>query len=269
MMKIKKEKKPFKREYIPIILAVLILFVLIAALIYLIGHDFKFDEEKVNENQHQQEEILIDNSNSKCSKEELNELYKLAENVKVETEMKEVEDPDNPVYDMDEEKWVTGYSIVPIIKFTNLKSKLYAYISNDFNGKTQELKLESDKGEVNGVQSDEIVEYIIEIKANDYGCKGETIRKFTVKTPIYNSFSEMESCVDYPDYEYCKEYITEDLPSMQEFKLGLQKYVKTLKSTAAPKFTFSTTSTNAEQTTSTTAIANKKKIKRIIKQLFI
>ena len=74
MMKIEKEKKPFKREYIPIILAVLILFLLIGALIYLIGHDFKFDEETVNPGQHEQEEVLIDNSNSKCSKEELDEL---------------------------------------------------------------------------------------------------------------------------------------------------------------------------------------------------
>lgn len=259
MMKIKRERKPFKREYIPIIIAVAILVLLIGALIYLIGHDFKFDEEKVNQNQHEQEEVLIDNSNSRCSKEELEELYKIAENIKVETEMKKIEDKDNEVYDFDEEKYVPGISIIPVIKFSNINSKVYVYMSNDFNEKTVEVQLEKEDVQIEGVSSDKIVEYTLEVRANDYNCKGETIRKFTVKTPIYNSFSQMDACVDYPDYDYCKEYITENLPSMQDFQLGLQNYKKALKTTVAPKFTNEATTSNKDndKTTNNTTVDKK------------
>ncbi len=263
MMKIKKERKPFKREYIPIILAVIILFFLIGALIYLIGHDFKFDEEKANPGQHEQEEVLIDNSNSKCSKDELNELYKIAENIKVETEMREIEDPDNEVLNQETDEVEPAISIVPIMKFTNLNSKVYIFMSNNYNEKTEEVKPKGDKTEVNGIQSDKIVEYTIEIRSNDYGCKGETIRKFNVRTPIYNSFSELDICVDYPDYPYCQKYLAEDLPSMHDFQYGLQNYKKTLKSTAAPRFTNgSTTSGNKEENKTTTTTAKKTEEKK-------
>lgn len=259
MMKIKKERKPFKREYIPIILAVLILFLLIGALIYLIGHDFKFEEEKANPGQHEQEEVLIDNSNSKCSKEQLDELYKIAENIKVETEMREIEDKDNMVLNQETDKLEPAISIVPILKFTNLNSKVYIFMSNNYNEKTQELKLESNKGEINGIQSDRIVEYTLEVRANDYDCKGETIRKFTVTTPIFNSFSELDICVDYPDYKYCQKYLAEDLPTMHDFQYGLQNYKKTLKSTAAPRFSNGTTTSGKkdENTTTTTTVEKK------------
>ncbi len=256
-MKIKKERKPFKREYIPIILAILILFLLIGALIYLIGHDFKFEEENVNPGQHEQEEVLIDNSNSKCSKDELNELYKIAENIKVETEMREIEDPDNMVLNQETDEFEHAISIVPVMKFTNLNSKVYIYMSNDYNDKNQEVKADTDKTEINGIQSDKIVEYTIEVRSNDYSCKGETIRKFTVKTPIYNSFSELDICEDYPEYPYCQKYLAENLPTMNDFQLGLQKYKKTLKSTAAPRFSNGATTSGKKDETTTTTVEKK------------
>lgn len=252
MMKIKKERKPFKREYIPVILAIILLLVLVGALIYLIGHDFKFEEERVDSNQHEQEEVLIDNSNSKCSKDELNELYKIAENIKVNTEMVEREDNENMVFDQENEVYIPGTSVIPVIKFSNLDSKIYLFMSNDYDSKTEDIYSESKDAEVDGVYSDKIVEYTIEVRANDYDCKGETIRKFTIKTPIYNSFSQLDICESYPEYGYCQEYITEDLPTMYDFQLGLQKYKKTLKTTVTPRFTDSSN----DNTTTTTVTAN-------------
>lgn len=259
MMKIKKERKPFKREYIPIVLAILILFLLIGTLIYLIGHDFKFDEEVVNPNQHEQEEVIIDNNNSKCSKEQLNELYKIAENIKVDTEMVEREDKENLVYDQQKEEYIPGLSVIPIIKFANLDPKVHIYMSNNFNSKTEDVKTENKNIEIDGVTSDKIVKYTVEVRANDYDCKGEIVRKFIVKTPIYNSFSEMDVCADYPNYEYCQEYITEDLPSMHNFQLGLQKYKKTLKTTGAQKNTKEPTSSSNETEPSNTVDKKDKK----------
>ncbi|MDE6292149.1 MAG: hypothetical protein K2L98_00550 [Bacilli bacterium] len=263
MMKIQKERKPFKREYIPIILAVLILFLLVGALIYLIGHDFKFEEETVDPNQHEQQEVLIDNSNSRCSKDQLNELYKIAENIKVNTEMIEIEDTENMVFDQENDVFIPGISVVPVIKFDNLDPKVYIFMSNDYNSKTEEIKSEKKNVEMNGIHADKIVEYTIEVRANDYDCKGDAVRKFTVKTPIYNSFSEMDVCVDYPDYEYCKEYIAEDLPTMHDFQLGLQKYKKTLKTTVTPKFTDeSTPNDKTNQVTTTSGTVDKKEEKK-------
>lgn len=239
MMKIKKEKKPFKREYIPIILAVLILFVLIAALIYLIGHDFKFDEEKVNENQAVQEEILIDNSNSKCSKEELNELYKLAEKITTNTEMVEI------FYEttMNDE---TGepediYTWVAQFKLDDMDKKLYAYVTNDYNDEKKEYRSEKNVVQFNGVPSFDIVTYTVEIRSDEYGCKGEVIRKFTLKTKIFNNFYSMNSCTEYPDFKYCQKFLDEDLPTFDIFKSELEKYKKTTKKVET---TTSSTKTN-------------------------
>lgn len=228
-MKIKKEKKPFKREYIPIILAVLILFVLIAALIYLIGHDFKFDEETVDPNQAIQEEVLIDNSNSKCSKEELNELYKLAEKITTNTEMVEISSGTTEDDSTGEE--VTLYTDVAEFTLSEVDSKLYAYITNDYNDDKSDVNVENGKLVFRGIPSFDIVTYNVEIKANDYDCKGETIRKFTLKSKIYNRFSQMADCLNYPEFKYCQQYIDEDLPTMQSFKIEIEKYKKTTKAT--------------------------------------
>ncbi|MDE6142052.1 MAG: hypothetical protein K2G03_05565, partial [Bacilli bacterium] len=136
------------------------------------------------------------------------------------------------------------------------------YMSNDFNEKTQEIKADKETAETEGISSDKIVEYTVEIRSNDYDCKGETIRKFTVKTPIYNSFSQMEACADYSDYEYCKEYITENIPTMQEFQLGLQKYKKTLKTTVPPKFTNESASSDKNNNTTTNTTTEKMENKK-------
>lgn len=229
MMKIEKERKPFKREYIPIILAVLILFLLIAALIYLIGHDFKFEEETVNPAQPEQEEILIDNSNSKCSKEELDELYKLAEKINTETEMVEVfyETTMNDETGEPEDiyTWVAQFSI------KDTDDKLYALVTNDYNEEQKEYKPEKNLIQFNGTPSFDIVTYTVEIKSNEYGCKGETIRKFTLKTKIFNNFYAMNECNDNPEFKYCQKFIDEDLPTFQIFKSEIEKYKKTTKTT--------------------------------------
>lgn len=227
MMKIKKERKPFKREYIPIVLAVLILFLLIGALIYLIGHDFKFEEETVNPDQPVQEEILIDNSNSKCSKEELNELYKLAEKITTDSEMVEVFVGMSENDSTGEEVKLYGYASQFTLK--DVDSKLYAHVTNDYNDDEKDYNVEDEKIVFQGTPSFDIVTYTVEIKSNDYGCKGETIRKFTLRTKIFNRFFNMIECDEFPDFKYCQQYIDEDLPTLQMFKSELAKYKKTTK----------------------------------------
>lgn len=232
-MKIKKERKPFKREYVPIVLAVIILFVLVGGLIYIIGHDFKFEEETVDPNQAVQEELLIDNSNSKCSKDELNELYELAEKITINTEMVDI------FYEttMNDE---TGepediYTSVAQFTMSNVDEKLYFYVTNDSNDEKQEYKPENNQIQFNGVVSFDIVTYTVEVRSNEYDCSGETIRKFTLKTKIFNRFSYMNDCEDYPDYKYCQEYIDEEVPSLQTFLSELEKYKKTTKTTTTTK----------------------------------
>ncbi len=254
MMKIKKERKPFKREYIPIILAVILLFVLIGGLIYIIGHDFKFDEEVVNPNDAVQEEILIDNSNSKCSKEELNELYKLAEKITTDTEMAEEFYEKSTNDETGEEEDI--YTWIANFKLENVDNELYAYVTNDYNDEQKEYKPEKNTIQFKGVASFDIVTYTVEIRSNEYGCKGETIRKFTLKTKIYNNFSDMNNCLTYPDFKYCQKFLDEDLPTFQTFMSELEKYKKTTKKTN------STASNGTNNTNNTTKAEENKENKK-------
>ena len=69
-MKKHKERKPFKREYIPVIIAVIVLIGLITGLVFVIldkkeDFDVKIDEEIKNT-----EDLKVDTSVTKCNNED-------------------------------------------------------------------------------------------------------------------------------------------------------------------------------------------------------
>lgn len=61
-----------------------------------------------------------------------------------------------------------------------------------------------------------IREYVIKVYSNEEDChKDEELNKITIKTPMYNYYSDLNGCVNNNKY-YCQEFITEEIPDPTE-----------------------------------------------------
>lgn len=216
------KKKRIKKEYIPVFIAVILFIGLIAALIAVLLYKPKEEEVAIDPNQHVQEELELDNANSSCKKDTLDELYKLANKVTVDTKIVERKMSGN---DQETNEEVEISYFIPEFTFANVDDKLYLNITRDFDSLNKDLTPENGKIVYECEWSDSMVTYTIEVKSNG-DCKGETVRKFTVVTPIYNSLSDYEICTIIPEFKYCQKYVMEDIPTFNEFYTMAQEYIK-------------------------------------------
>ena len=87
---------------------------------------------------------------------------------------------------------------------------------------------------VGEIKADQIHTYKITVdaKGGDTGeCAGKNLRTFTLMTPMYNPYSELSVCDEYPDFQYCQEYSTSiQAIGTLEFYDKLEKYQKISKS---------------------------------------
>lgn len=223
--------KRFKREYTPVVIAVIILIVLIGALIATLLYKGEYLDETPQSDEFIQEEMVIDNKNSKCNSKELDELFKRARKVELETKMIKVfhetgvdtSDPEMGPVDI--------YVEVLEVTLNNVTDDIYIKVTNDANKNEQILKkkdFKDGKVKFNTEYTTKVITYTIEVHANKYDCVDEVVRKFTVQTPIFNRYSDMYVCNDYPDFYYCQEYINHDFISLSQFTKELEAYKKEL-----------------------------------------
>lgn len=226
----KKEKKNFKVEYIPVIVSFLILLLLIGILIFMI----LYNKDKFNVDIPNQEyitnEMIVDTSDSLCKKSEVEDLYKRANKITISYDDEKVVIGQSQ--NQDTLEIVDAYGYVFNVKFENVPEDMYLVIKSDninFKDDIVTLKGEDAKKGVLTYQTkytELIVEYTVSVYAAKYDCQDELFRRFTFKTPIYNRYHDMYICEAYPEFELCKEFITEDKPSMQVFYNRLHKYGK-------------------------------------------
>lgn len=238
-MKIEKEKK-FKREYIPVIIAGVILVLFIILLILTINYEPNITEEDVGITEIvENEDLAIEKNESKCNDEELNELIKSAAKISATYSAQSKEIPvhyeneeENPGYS--EEDVETYLYIELLIK--GISKDVYLEITNNYNDDKKIIKAEdaNKKGEYRyeAPTMDERVTYTVSVYANKYDCVGEVIRKVVFDTRIYNVYSDMLSCTMYPKYENCTQFVTTPL-TFDEFNNGMTQYMKTHKEEAA------------------------------------
>ena len=225
----KQKKKIFKREYIPVIFAILILVLLIAALVFVILYKNPTKEEKLPMPGYQQEEVTVDNKNSKCSKNELKSLSEIAQSIEFESEKVEIKIGTSFDIDVPGAPEVDSFGTVYNLTLKNMTDDLYVVITNDFDETETILNKETIKENKYVYQTkftEKIITYTLELRSNKYDCINEVIRKFTFITPIYNAYSDLLICNEVPEYKFCQEFITEDIPTYQEFFNELEKYKK-------------------------------------------
>ena len=225
------KKSKFKREYIPVIFAFLILILLIVALVFVILYDREDLDVNIPDPSNDIEEIEVDTSDSACSSSELATLNNAANNVTVSYEDEKIVvgqgyDIDGD-YEGDTAPLVDLYGTVFNVSFANITDDIYLRITNDTNDTELTFTKENmDAGEAvfQTEYGDELTTYTVEVLASNYDCADEVIRKFNLTVPIYNQFSEMEACNTYPNFYYCQEYIDTEPITYSEFLEELRVY---------------------------------------------
>lgn len=170
---------------------------------------------------------------SSCSYEEQAELNNIVANVKASYEVVDIyagktlavntpnEDGTFPEVD----NYVKEFQITLL----NVTEDIYVRVTNDQDDEVRTFRNSDSTNGTITFLSDRVFElttFTFEIYANKYSCIGEQFRKFTITTPIYNSFSKYELCDENPDFYYCQEFIPTENISSSEFFSKINEYKK-------------------------------------------
>ncbi len=137
-------------------------------------------------------------------------------NISVEEAKKDIE-----AHQVAENVNTSKYSIseIVLLKIYNLTDKLYVTVNESkSNTLTTYHYQDSNNGEITikVPDVDTIREYKVRVFSNDTSCLGEEISSPpSVKTPMYNPYSEYEVCLNQSKY-YCQPYVTTEITTNEE-----------------------------------------------------
>ena len=232
-MKIEKERK-FKREYIPVILAGLILILFVSLIVLTVNYEANITDDSTPESEVvDNEDLAIEKTDSKCSTDELKEIIASASKISgtyskqsKQVPMENADDPEmSPLYFPD---GTQTYNYLELL-IKGITDDVYVKITNNYNDEVKTIKAsdldESGEFRYEAPTMDEKVEYVINVYSNKYDCVDEVVRKVAFTTNIYNNYSEMLACVMYPNYPNCSIFIP-DAITYDQFDKGLTEYQK-------------------------------------------
>lgn len=213
-MKKHKERKPFKREYIPVIIAVIVLIGLITGLVFVILDKKEDFDIKIDEEIKSSEDLKVDTSGTKCNNEESKKVKDAAQGVEVSYTIKkmyvgktiDIDSPDMPEVDT----YDYGFEIA----IKNITKDVYVVVKNDYSDDVFTYHYADTENGVKTFESiatDEFVNFTFEVKSESDKCKDENYRKISLETPKYNIYSSYQFCSDNPNNKVCKMFITEDV----------------------------------------------------------
>lgn len=230
-IKIEKEKK-FKREYISVFFAIIILLAFIAAIVLVIMYEPKeqpTEETKVNTVT--VEDVESDGYLESCESELIKKLKEVANGISVEYYPVKILDELDTTNPEDAISWDgdTDFYITEVeIKVKGLTDDVYLKIKNTINMDVINVGPEDYKnGEYTFFSPDiaKRITFIIEIVSNKGECLNQIVRKVSFNTKVYNIYSDTSACIMYPNYSKCNQMINEEL-SYDEFHTGLKKYIE-------------------------------------------
>lgn len=215
-MKKYREHKRFKREYIPVIITFIILVVLVTGLVFVLKDNKKDFDIDIDKDISNTEEISVDTKNTKCNNEDANKFKDVAKKVNISYQVKEIvagegidiDEPGAPAVELHD----LGFEI----SIKNITEDIYVVVKNDYSNDTFTYHYKDTENGTKTFQSlanDENVTFTFEIKSENSNCINETFRKVSLTTPIYNSFSEKQYCVDNPKLDICQKFVGEKYTS--------------------------------------------------------
>lgn len=217
------KKKKFRREYIPLVIAGLVLVLLIVALVFTILNKPKKAEKKKEEPQVNRVEEKAVPANS-CSGEAYDELFSKASEITAEyavndqydfgcafstlDELPENFDPDN----MECENHSIGYALD--IYLRNIPENVVVQVSNDQDNEV--LYYTNDDGSQSSVvwsqpETTFLRVYTFKVFSKLDDCNNKVIREFEMTLPRWNETSKTDLCLqdEYKDTEVCERFIME------------------------------------------------------------
>lgn len=170
--------------------------------------------------------ILV-NAESTCSYSELAELNGIAANVKANYEETQVYAGQDYKLESSNNELIDIYNMGLKISILNMSNDIYIEIKDDTSNDIKRVNYaDTTDGIYTFIQEDVSVmrNYTIEIYANKYSCNGELIRKIDFIVPYYNTFSQLEACTKYPEFSYCRKFLTTEQFTAEEFYSNLSSY---------------------------------------------
>jgi len=64
--------------------------------------------------------------------------------------------------------------------------------------------------------------------AESHACKDQYVTTVNVKLPKYNSYSELDECIEYEEFPLCNRFYKGEIKSLEDFRIKLQKYVESV-----------------------------------------
>lgn len=171
---------------------------------------------------------------SSCTYEQQAELNDIVANVKANYEPKEIldgkayaiyEEPDANGNYPEVDHYVHGFEI----SILNITEDIYVKVTNNVDDQTYTFYNKDTKDGIatfETKESSELVTYTIEVYANKYSCAGESFRKLTVTTPIFNIYSDMDECIGFEDFYYCQKYLSSENIPAYDFVEQLENFVE-------------------------------------------
>lgn len=167
-------------------------------------------------------------SASTCKNERVLELSSLANNVNVSYQEYETNPGAVSGGEGSEEfsdnfvgHYITIYNLVDDLNVAIVREdtkKTAVVTSADMN---DEGVIYIDAGEAGKIKN-----FNIYIRSNDSNCQNEVLKTLILTTPMYNNYSQYESCKENPDFELCQEFTTFDYSGMTDstFRAKLDEY---------------------------------------------
>lgn len=224
-----KEKKEFKREYIPVIATGIILILLVGALVFMIFYKGNLDLEEVpTDSGHKVDELNVEVDKDKCSTDLIKKLSNEANKINMSYKEKAIQ---ADIYEADDDSGENFYTYDHVwnVTFNNVTDNFYLKITNDSDDTVRTITkdtLVDGKWAFDTIVDDDVVTYTISVISNPEGCKEQVFRKFELKALIYNSWSNSSKCSLYKDFKYCQRWIDEDTLTIDKFESELAKYIK-------------------------------------------
>ena len=229
MKKIEREKKTFRREYIPLIFAILFLIGLIVALVYAIM--YKPEKKLINELYSMEtEEMPVDITNISCNNDLSTMISNDANNVKVRYEELddyvygktiEVESDLNGDGELGEIDDI-GYALK--VTITGITENIFIKLENDIDYDEPIYKYnDTDNGVISFdlTENNDVRTYIVKVFSNTSECGNILYREFRFVLPRFNFMCTSYACAANPDLESCKPFVFDN--NKQQF---LQTYQK-------------------------------------------
>ena len=178
--------------------------------------------------------ITIGVKASTCSDQRVLELSSLANNVNVS-----YQEYDKLVEEYTSETFVDDTDEDPHVKSTYAAYYLTIYnLPNDLNvsiirndTKKSVVAYAKDKEDDGVVYVDtgyaaKVKLFTLKIRSNDSNCQNEVLKTVAITTPMYNKFSQYNSCQENPEFSLCQQFTTTDYSdvSNDQFIEKLEEY---------------------------------------------